>query len=124
MTEKKDDGSGETRLEGGEEARSPEAGGRVVSFSSHMTPSAKFELMDPAQRTSQEVEPLSQEELQRGTKGGIILMRIMTMSLEERKAQVVTQVADPLLMWFSFLTPEERRQFLKAAEASLTKLME
>ncbi len=90
--------------------------GRIVEFGAKMTAASSFQTTPPAQKATQEADRLSPEELARGTKGGQILMRILSMSVGEKQAHVVTQVHDPLLMWFSFLTPEERREFLKAAE--------
>lgn len=125
--EKKDEKDSEGSVQGGEERQDPSSppGGRIVSFGAQMKPFGRFQLLDPAARTSREAEPLTEKELQRGTQGGIILMRIMTMSIEDRKAQASSQVDDPLFMWFSFLSPEERRYFLKAAEGNLKEsLME
>lgn len=100
-------------------------GKRIVSFGTVMTASAQFQTTPPPQRTTREAERLTPEELHRGTKGGQILMKVLTMSVADKQAHVMTQVDDPLFMWFSFLSPEERRQFLKAAEETFRqKLME
>lgn len=98
--------------------------GHVVDFSVAMTPSTAVRIMPPAQRATESAEPLSAEALHRGTKGGLMLMRILTMSDDEKRAHAVTQIGDPLFMWWSFLTFEERREILTAAEKNLKeKLM-
>lgn len=99
--------------------------GRIVDFSVNMKPSAaQLRIMPPADRATQDAERLSAEELHRGTKGGLIIMKIMSMSDEEKRAYVVTQIDDPLVLWWAFMSREERRVFLQAAETNLReKLM-
>jgi hypothetical protein len=97
--------------------------GRIVEFGVSMTPSTRLKVMPPAERTERAAERLTAEELHRGTKGGLIIMKILTMSDEDKRAHVVTQIGDPLMMWWSFLTPEERRQFLQAAEQNLKETL-
>jgi len=97
--------------------------GRIVEFGVTMKPSGFLKVMPPADRADRAIDPLTPEELHRGTKGGLMIMKILGMSDEDKQAHVVTQVGDPLFMWWSFLTPEERRQFIKAAEANLRETL-
>ena len=93
--------------------------GHVVDFSCKMTPSSHLRIMPPAERATEEAERLTPLDFHRGTKGGIMIMKILTMTPDEKRAHVITQVDDPLFMWWSFLSLEERREFLRAAETNL-----
>ena len=101
----------------------PKPEGRVVEFSARLAPSTHVCIQPPADRAVRPAEVLDREQLARGTKGGVMIMKILTMTDEERRAHVVTQIDDPLFLWWSFLTKEERRQFLKAAELNLKETL-
>lgn len=98
--------------------------GRIVDLSVKMKPSAHLRVMAPHQR-AQEVEPGAFESADectpehRGTQGGLMIMRILTMSDTEKRAAVADQVGDPLVVWFALLSPAERKQFLAAAERDI-----
>jgi hypothetical protein len=89
--------------------------GRLVTFSTTLQPGAVMELMKPAERTDVVREPVS-----RGTRGGLMFMRIMAMS-DADKRQLVGDAAieDASVVWWAMLTAQERREFMRSAEHDL-----
>lgn len=81
---------------------------RIVPFSVAMKPAAAMQAG---------AVPVS--EMGRGTKGGLMIMRALTMSPEEKAALVAEQSGDPLVVWFAMLSPAERIAFVQAAERTL-----
>ena len=82
---------------------------RIVSFAAQMKPSSYLQVgvagpNDP------------NGDIKHGAAGGMIMLKILSMSPEERRAQVASQAEDPLVVFFSMLTFEERRELFKAAE--------
>jgi hypothetical protein len=82
---------------------------RIVSFAAQMKPSGYLQVgvagpNDP------------NGDIKHGAAGGMIMLKILSMSPEERRAQVASQAEDPLVVFFSMLTFEERRELFKAAE--------
>lgn len=101
--------------------------GRIVSLGTVMTPKGKMEhiaVRAPHERTDVPRKSMSPEEARaavdnacmRGTPGGILLARILTMP-EHEKLQVIEHAMkeDTLVLWFALLPKAVRAHFVQAA---------
>lgn len=101
--------------------------GRIVSLGTVMTPQGKLEhvaVRAPFERTDvprktmtpQEARAAVDNAVMRGTPGGLLLARILTMP-EHEKLQVIEQAMkeDTLILWFALLPKAVRAHFVQAA---------
>jgi hypothetical protein len=78
------------------------AEGKIVELSAHLKPAARINFEGVI-----------------GGQGAAVFLKILAMSPEERKQAVSEAASDELVVWFAFLTPENRREFLAAAARDL-----
>lgn len=82
---------------------------RIISFAANMKPAARLQV-------GVEGPDDPNGEIKHGAAGGMLMLKIMSMSPEERRSQAASQAEDPLVVFFSMLTFDERRELFKAAE--------
>lgn len=87
---------------------------KIVSFETVLQPVGRFEMLPTPDRTDSEREPPPL--VGGGTRGGIMMARILGMSLEDRVEVCRQAVGDPMVVWFAMLSPAERLEFIRSAE--------
>jgi hypothetical protein len=87
--------------------------GNTVEFSATLRPTAAMKIIE------QEYGP-DQDEISRLSQGGQMILKVLSMS-EEEKVSIMKNAArgDLLVVWFAMLTNSERREFMKAAEKQI-----
>lgn len=96
---------------------------KIVTFETVLQSVGKFEMLPTPVRTDSEREPPQPQLVGGGTRGGIMMARILAMSLDDRLEVCRQAVGDPMVVWFAMLSPAERLEFIRSAEHDLRERM-
>lgn len=87
--------------------------GRIVDFSAKMQPAASMRIAVPAQNCDDDSQAT------RPSQSSALMLKILTMTREERIAVLSAGADDPVLILLAMLTSQERKELVRAAEIQL-----
>ena len=96
----------------------------LVQFATVLQPHGGLQVLPPPKRTEAIREPIP-EPVGGGTRGGLMAMRILSMSDEDRRAVAAEAASrDPGVVWFAMLTVAERAEVIRAAQHDLKERLD
>lgn len=96
--------------------KSTPAVGRKVEFSANLKPAAALRVEVPRHEGDKEGEVLT-------ARGGLMVLKILQMPIEERVNILRDAAQDPLVTWFAMLTSAERIAIVSAAEDNIREMV-